>query len=105
MLRISVRTKEYEIKFRHNSNLYPSTQYRGYTDCFVNKPDAVIDGQVISYDIVGSATAWCSIKDNFSRATGRKISLGRALLKAFPDKEDRRYIWEQYFKKLGVVHQ
>ncbi len=97
MLIVKVKGVEYKIGFKHvkferdeDAGFVP--MIRGYTRCHVFTLDLLCNSS--------AALALCSIKDNFSRATGRKISLGRALLKAFPDKEDRRYVWEQYFRKL-----
>ena len=101
MLRVTVDEVEYDIRFWHYR--WRSHAYRmgessiGYTSCSIVVPE--------NLPPVAIKFAYCSNKDNFCRAIGRKISLGRALIAAFPDKEDRRFIWEQYFKKLGVVHQ
>ena len=40
---------------------------------------------------------FCSIKDNFCKETGRKISLGRAVM--FFDKQIRKEIWEAYLNR------
>jgi len=40
--------------------------------------------------------ALCSNKDNFSRDTGRKISLARALKASQIPKEERLKVWEAY---------
>ena len=104
MMRVTVKGSHYEIKFRHVIHK-GGAWYRGHTDCSVSEGMTNIDGKFIGVGLVVLANTYCSAKDNFCRATGRKISLGRALLKAFPDKEDRRFIWQQYFKKMGVVHQ
>ena len=42
----------------------------------------------------GSATADCSVSDNFSRRVGRKIALRRALESAFT-RDERKQIWPQ----------
>ena len=99
-MNVTVDDLEYEIMFRHSQvrENYPGRfGISGSTICFITVSE--------NHPEVAVGAALCSSKDNFCRATGRKISLGRALLKAFPNKEDRRYIWEQYFKKMGVVHQ
>jgi len=77
----------YFVKFRH----YKTEENEGIshvTSC------EIIDDRA---KILNSGYAICSILDQFSRKIGRKISLGRALLNAFPeDKELRRKFWETY---------
>ena len=45
---------------------------------------------------ISSAEAFCSLGDNFSKAVGRKIALGRAL-SGWP-RERRTEIWNAYWK-------
>ena len=44
-----------------------------------------------------SGLAWCSVRDNFCREKGRKVSLGRAI-RIF-SKEIRKEIWEAYLNR------
>lgn len=44
-----------------------------------------------------SGVSMCADKDNFSRVTGRKIALTRALERNVLDKPDRKAIWDAYF--------
>jgi len=90
MLSVKVDELEYDIGFKHWRYDVPLNTC-GSTECRITVPDNAL--------AVSFGHAHCSIKDNFSRAIGRKVSLGRALIAAFPDKEDRRYVWEQYFLK------
>ena len=42
--------------------------------------------------------AQLSLKDNFHKAKGRRISLKKALSKTEFNKQERCYIWNEYFK-------
>lgn len=46
---------------------------------------------------IKNGLAWCSVKDNFCRAKGRKVSLARAI-KIF-DKPVRAEIWKAYLDR------
>ena len=49
------------------------------------------------FDIFGSGVSICSLKDNFTRETGRKVALQKALMNcAGFTKEIRRKFWESY---------
>ncbi len=57
----------------------------------------------IGTTMVGDGYAIVHPRDNFCRKTGRKISLGKALLDSFPGRElkpARRHIWTEYLKKF-----
>lgn len=46
-----------------------------------------------------SGIAFCHPKDQFVRATGRKVALGRALRNMTPSKEQRAALWADYRTK------
>ena len=46
---------------------------------------------------VAVGIAYKHSRDKFDKVTGRRIAFGRALQAAFPDKDDRRLAWVQYF--------
>jgi len=48
--------------------------------------------------LVGIGFAYCSKKDQFNKAKGRKVALRKALERF--SKEDRTLIWEEYFKHV-----
>ena len=52
-----------------------------------------IDGQLLV-----SGFSVCSLKDNFCRANGRKLSLARAIKDGDFDKTTSKKIWEEYRK-------
>ena len=65
----------------------------GITTCTL---DQLKDGE--SVDKI-EAKAVCSVKDQYNKETGRKVSLTRALtLKPWP-REERAKIWEAYFAR------
>lgn len=65
------------------------------TSCIIN---------IGNTQVIGIAD--CSKKDNFSRITGRKISLQRAMSKVINhnllNKEDRRKIWYKYLSSCKI---
>lgn len=93
MLIIQTDDQRYGVSFEHpfNQNGKRSTVCRLYVNIgeglWAEEPCAV-----------GDAT--CSKSDNFSKASGRKIALGRALLnnkEIFP-KPSRVKVWETYWR-------
>ena len=83
-------------------------QLPGFTTCLVSE---LKDGG--EKNLLVQADAQCSVRDQYSKNIGRKISLQRAILTKVPDgvnpknwvslflKEDRQKIWEEYFKMRG----
>lgn len=82
MFKVEVNGKLYEVQFVHYSN-------DKQTHC------NVLDGETV----VVTGIAQCAPQDNFSRATGRKVSLARAL-RSF-DRDTRTKFWEVYFSKTN----
>lgn len=83
MLNVIVRDRELKISFYHD------VPYE--TQCFIHSGEK----------LVATGYASCSDKDNFDRKVGRKLSMSRALLHAHLSKEERKFIWGEYFSKLG----
>lgn len=52
-------------------------------------------------EILAQGTAFCSLKDNFNRNTGRKVSLKKALEKLNLTAEQRKIYWDMYFERRG----
>lgn len=71
-------------------------QRQAITHCFLRPVNA-------SFNVVytHSGTARCAVSDKFSRNTGRKLSLTRAIA-SFP-RGDRRLIWEAYHSQKGAT--
>jgi len=83
------------------------TYYRRYRKPLAGEPlklsqESVYDGTDTicvlenNGEILSHGQASCSPKDNFCRATGRKLSLARALQGFYFTKEQRQEIWEAY---------
>ncbi len=89
---------DYRVWFKHNPNeeveLSEDLHARGVTECFIENENGI--GASFGY-------AFCSSKDNFSRAVGRKVSLTEAL-KPF-SKDWRKAFWEKYFEKMNENRQ
>lgn len=70
---------DFSVRFQYNEGLY--------TTCSI----FTRDGRLVS-----SGEAQCSKKDMFSKETGRKVSLKRALESSSFTKEERAAVWEDY---------
>ena len=49
--------------------------------------------------VIAITQAWCSVKDQYSKETGRKVSLTRALHHLKLDKKQRTDVWHAYFNR------
>lgn len=87
------------LHFKHTqSRLDVATRrvfYRA-TGCVIRRTDHL--GEVLSYGI-----ATCHDNDQFCKATGRKLSLARALKKAGFTKTTRAEVWSAYFAQVRHV--
>ena len=83
-----VNTPEGLVKFTFNHIIKCRKTY-----CLITKDDIAIGG-----------FAHCSIKDNFNKAMGRKVSLTKALTKSGLSKESRKAVWHAYFYRGGYGH-
>lgn len=50
----------------------------------------------------GLGQSFCHPSDNFNKMVGRKIAFERAVISGFPDKHERRAIWNAYVGKVRV---
>jgi hypothetical protein len=79
----------YEFNFEYD--VHASIQNEGRTTtCIVTKGDKLIC----------KGNSHCHKKDNFVKATGRKIALTRAIELLQLDKESRKEMWNKYFEKV-----
>lgn len=51
-------------------------------------------------EILSLGEAFCSLKDNFSRAKGRKLALARCIANLGWDEETRKAFWKEYNNKF-----
>ena len=79
---ITVNDQEYRVRFRHEVKKFVN-EHR-LVCCTIN------DGE--------EEYALCNPKDQFCKATGRKIALARALKNMNFDKPSRRQFWAEYFR-------
>jgi len=71
-------------------NFYAEFQYdqtSGTTVC------SLLNGEK---SLLSTGNSHCSVRDNFCKDTGRKVSLGRALKVLDLPKEGKKKIWEAY---------
>ena len=80
--------------FRHNTN--EENTHSGSTDCILKIKDKKDNIEVIGK---GHSSVHCS--DTYVKATGRKISLRRALKDAKLNKEERTEAWSAYFNNVA----
>lgn len=91
-MRVSVDGREWVMSWQHFNH---GQGRHNATLCFV-KPADQEQGPYPRADGV----AECVPQDQYVKAVGRKISLGRALLNLFPDnKITRRAFWEVYLAR------
>jgi hypothetical protein len=80
-----VGKSRYSIRWRHDVE-------GRYTSCMVEKL-----GELGYRMFIGEAAAICSVKDQFCKETGRRVSLARAI-KGF-EREKRAQIWAEYWRQ------
>ena len=98
MFTVKVNDKEYEVTFDHYVPTPPDREF------FDEEKFRAMFGTVCLLGAQSTGSANLNIKDNFNRNIGRKISLNRALQKAFPgetNKEIRKAFWDAYYKARG----
>lgn len=87
-----LKVKDYVIKWQYDTSIDSSYKLGGVS----RRPHRAVTMCNIDPKVGNTGFAYCSWGDNFSRDTGRKISLARALKKANVPKKDRTMIWEAY---------
>jgi len=80
--------------FKHEKGivLSPETLSKGCTTCRLTDMN--------NNTVIGESR--CSLKDNFSKKTGRKIALERAMSHLNLSKDERTTIWREYFKQVKL---
>ena len=92
-LKLEIEGTKYYISWIHD-RVWPAevTGDNGGTWCGIfDRPDSDPEKPV------WEGFAYCSLKDKFSKETGRKVSLTKAL--ALWPREKRKLVWEAYFKR------
>lgn len=101
-MKLEIQERQYVIRFHHDV-------VDKFTEASLHEVVPNVDGEGNIVDVfveetpIYTAAAWCSYKDNYSKATGRKIALARLLewmsRNRFNLSEDeRREIWAKYFE-------
>lgn len=100
MFKVKIGEDEYEVSFQHyvpsdtqRDNFHDPNIFRETfgTVCYIEKPEYIITG-----------ISDLSIKDNYNRNVGRKVSLTKALKELFPNEpEQRKLFWDAYYKARG----
>jgi len=100
-MRIKLDTHTYQIDWQHahfTSQVCPDTRdaiVHGSTTCVIGTVTHSLGGTVSYSELPDlTSTAFCSVKDVFSKPKGRKESLRRSLAKWGLPKEQRRRIWQ-----------
>lgn len=97
---VDVNNKKYKVFWRYGEKAIPlreRVKLHRTTECHVFDGD---DKDVeLAFGVVST-----SHLDNFSKKEGRKQSLSRALTGSSLPKDDRKRIWEEYFKLQHEVY-
>ncbi len=97
MFTINYSGRDYKVDFMHNHfENEESVHYQGSTICTISE----VNGK----DIIGevaSGESFCSKTDKFLKATGRKISLKRALENLNLGNEIKPIIWMNYYQRTN----
>ena len=86
-LRITTTVNNFQLSFLHDHEAR-------MTECWLR--ELTPTGTMVD---IYRGHAYCHNKDNFCKATGRKIALTRALQHNFT-RNERKQIWDQYFVKV-----
>ena len=104
MLLVNVGKRTFGLAFshpkvtEHHRKNYP----RRWTHCQIFAVEPSLAGGALRFTLLAEGSTGCSVKDNFCKATGRKLALTYALQKAGSNlykifnKADRAAIWEGY---------
>lgn len=100
MFTIKIDEVEYKFSFKHHPIVTDDDPVYGdfpdvppHTICYVD----IKDGGISYY-------AWLHPNDRYSRETGRKVALTRALKDLFPNnKAARKEVWKTYFYTLAYT--
>lgn len=96
-MRFSYQGVEFAISFTYTWETIPNTKLEGMvTRCWVAKVG-------VDRTAVLNGTAWCHPSDQFSRATGCKMALTRALAGSF--RPFRTAAWKAYWGRKGSMKQ
>jgi hypothetical protein len=95
-LRVTLPTRVIEISFSHsNPKVEETGRFTLCEICVISAMGASIAGTVA----IARCHPWY---DQFSKATGRKLALTRALKNFGLSKDERRVVWEKYWEICGV---
>jgi hypothetical protein len=105
---VTVDNKEYRIEWIHD-RFYDRKDmevlqlpYHARTVCYLSYASDYNE-HIRAWTSCGTGCASCSWFDNFCRKTGRKISLGRALLDSGMTQDQRRQVWQQVLTIKDLV--
>ena len=97
-MRFQYNGKFYAIWFEHHtdagSERLPKVRWTGCTIAEITGPKEATE--LITEDAI------CAASDNFCKAVGRKLALGRALIKLTSDRMFRRTAWMAYLNRGKV---
>jgi len=95
MFTITLNDIEYKFSFKHQPAVTKSVE-----DEFIDVPPHTIC-YVDHCGVISDYYAWLHPNDKYSRETGRKVALAKALKDLFPDdKTTRLEVWMEYFNTL-----
>jgi hypothetical protein len=100
MLTVSLHDRTIAVSFQHPTKIIevgPSgcLGEQRVTVCYIWNFDSEP-----SIQLLGTGQARCYYRDQFNRATGRKLALTRAMTVAGLDKVDRTLVWRAYHNRI-----
>lgn len=109
MIRITLPNRTLGIAFSHPTSKVELVKKNGKkvfprsTVCELYDVDPFVTHASPSYGstLMGTATAHCSIEDNFAKEKGRAMSLARVLKQLAFTHFDKFEVWKQYHSRPG----
>jgi hypothetical protein len=99
MLIVSLHDRTIAVSFQHPIKMNDGPN--GYvgeqrvTECYIWNFDSTL-----SIKLVGAGLARCHHRDQFNKATGRRLALTRAMIVAKLDRVDRTLVWRAYHNRV-----
>ena len=102
MILVTVGKRTFGLSFSHPKVVdkprrknYP----RRWTHCRIFAVEPSLAGGTPRFTLLAEGSTGCSVKDNFCKATGRKLALTYALQQLGPvmSRADRAILWDSYF--------
>jgi len=92
----------YKAHFYHSSMNNLGVRLWPRTECRLHLDPCVLTTALCTAQPAGVGIAVCSRRDEFRKATGRKIALSRAMLDLGIERATRAKLWEDYLEQVRL---